>query len=68
MQRDGDPIPECGELGQNEPFQGRSLTNQQGTCDKVNICHGNAGHGWNTITVARSSVAKGQNIFDQRTS
>lgn len=52
------PWPLCGTPGQNEPFQGRSLTNTAGECDKINICHGNAGFGWNRITVARDSLGE----------
>lgn len=56
----GAPIPDCGDPGQNESFQGRPLTNKKGECDKINICHGTAGGGqdtykWNLITVSRSS-------------
>ncbi|CAB9503866.1 Hemolysin-type calcium-binding [Seminavis robusta] len=50
------PYPYCGCLGQEEPLQGQSLFNNKGECHKVNICHGNAGHGWNKQTVSRASL------------
>lgn len=54
----GTPWPVCGDPGQNEAFQGRDLHNNAGECDKINICHGNAGFGWNRITVHRSSLGE----------
>jgi len=58
MSRDGDAFPECGEVGQNEAFQGADLINKKGECARVNICHGNAGFGWVKNTVSRSSIEK----------
>ena len=52
------PWPDCGSPGQNDAFQGRALINSKGVCDKINICHGNAGFGWNRITVARDSLGQ----------
>ncbi|CAB9527931.1 expressed unknown protein [Seminavis robusta] len=53
----GIPMPDCGDLGQEESFQGNDLTNDKGECYRVNICHGNAGqHGWNGQTVSRDSL------------
>jgi len=61
MARDGDPFPECGDPGQNESFQGTALINNKGECQKVNICHGNAGFGWNRITVDRDAIGVNNN-------
>jgi hypothetical protein len=58
-------FPYCGDLGQNEPFQGaKPLLRKQGqteVCAKVNICHGNAGFGWNRITVDRDAIGINNN-------
>lgn len=54
--------------GQMFPFQGSAANNplwhgdaETGHCQKVNICHGNAGFGWNQITVDRSSIGQYEN-------
>jgi hypothetical protein len=52
----GIAFPTCGDIGQNESFQGAALKNAKGECMRVNICHGNAGFGWNRITVDRSAL------------
>jgi hypothetical protein len=56
--------PDCDDLGQNESFQGADLRNKKGECKRINICHGNAGFGWNRITVDRDALGvdnKGKN-------
>jgi hypothetical protein len=50
------PFPNCGDVGQNDAFQGAALKNAKGECVRINICHGNAGFGWNRITVDRSAL------------
>jgi len=57
----GGTLPSCGDVGQEEPFQGGKNGfigpgPLKEPCHKINICHGNAGFGWNAITVDRSSL------------
>lgn len=52
------PMPDCNDIGQNDPFQGRSLINKAtGICDKINICHGTGSetNPWIMITVAKGA-------------
>ena len=58
------PVPNCGDLGQEESFQGQDLKKSNGECFRINICHGTAGGGpgvykWNQITVGRSQSGNG---------
>ena len=42
--------------GQEQPFQGANPLWDGTKCARVNICHGNAGFGWNPITVSKASL------------